>query len=451
MRRRLDPLIRPSGGEGMQPAIKTAKVLDLLLYRDNPRHVSKRNQQEVIDYLVSNEEVYNLARHISQSGVNPLEFIAVFPDGDGNLVVAEGNRRVCAAQLLTDPAKAPESVRARFKALAGNSRDVSEINVVEFDDYATAQPWLQVLHDGEQDGVGRRRWKPEQKARSTTNKSTDALAIALLDYAVQHGIISATERSSIQVSTATRYLANPSVREAMGIASTATSSTISIFTDEARFAKVLADFFDGIRGGTNGQKRLHSRSVTKEWVEYAKHLKDTFGTADASATPAPVAQATKAKPATAKTAKAKIKIASPETRFIVQSNCVITALNDLESPKLSSLYRSLISIQLDEHPALMTTGAWVFVETLTALHGRKSDTNFVAYLHPKLGAMGIDKNEGKGCRLSLEYISHHGDAEKHSATFTAHDARNLNNHFATLEPVFVALLNECIADKKNNP
>jgi hypothetical protein len=48
------------------------------------------------------------------------------------IVVAEGNRRVCAAQLLTDPQKAPESARARFKALAAKARDVSRFNVAEF-------------------------------------------------------------------------------------------------------------------------------------------------------------------------------------------------------------------------------------------------------------------------------------------------------------------------------
>lgn len=436
----------------MQQSMKTIKVLDLLLYRGNPRHVSKRNQHEVIDYLVANEEVYNLARHMAQRGVNPLEFVAVFPDGDGNLAVAEGNRRVCAAQLLTDPEKAPESARARFKALSANARDVSEINVVEFADYATAQPWLQVLHDGEQDGVGRRRWKPEQKSRATTNKSTDALAVALIDYALNKGIVSADDRAGIQVSTVTRYLANPAVRRAMGLTSQATSNTIEITTEASRFADVLADFFDGVKPDEEGKKRLHSRSVTKDWVNYAKHLEDSFGIPDMSnPTTALTSSTSTAAPAPLKRPKAvKVKISGPETRYIVRSTPVITALNQLESAKLSSLYQSLTSVRLDEHPALMTTGAWVFVETLTALHGRTTGS-FTAYLSPKFASMGLDKNRGKECRLGLEYISEHGDAVKHSATFTAHDARNLNNHFATLDTLFVSLLNDCVEAKKGKP
>lgn len=87
----------------MQPTFRSAAVLDLLLNRENPRHVRKESQEDVIDYLLADEEVYNLARHMSQNGINPLEVVAVFPDEDGNLIIAEGNRRVCAAQLLTDP------------------------------------------------------------------------------------------------------------------------------------------------------------------------------------------------------------------------------------------------------------------------------------------------------------------------------------------------------------
>lgn len=432
----------------MQPTFRPVAVLDLLLNRDNPRHVSKDNQEQVIEYLLADEEVYNLARHMSQNGINPLEVVAVFPDNEGNLIVAEGNRRVCAAQLLTDPKKAPESARPRFKALAAKAQNVSQINIAEFPDYATAQPWLQVLHDGEQDGVGRRRWKPAQKARATTNKSTDALAVALLDYAEQQGVISSDMRREVQVSTATRYLANPAVRTAMGLASAATSNKIEITGDAERFAKVLTNFFDGIRS-----RKLHSRSVTADWTGYASELETAFGVPTGS--PKPVATATGAAVAGTSTGSRKsprptrAKIVTPEVRFIAKSAILIDTLNKLGSFKLSSLYNSLTSIRLDEHPALLTTGAWVFVETLTALHGRTT-ADFVSYVNGKLGSWGISKDQGKDCKLSLEYVSQHGNAQKHSATFTAVDARNLNSHFQVLDAVFVALANDCVAAKQVN-
>ena len=431
----------------MQPVFPQTGVLDLLLNRDNSRHTSKDNQDEVIEYLLGNEEVYNLARHMSQNGINPLEVVAVFPDEDGNLVVAEGNRRVCAAQLLTDPEKAPASVRLRFKALAEKSRSVTQINAAIFNDYAAAQPWLQILHDGEQDGVGRRRWKPDQKARATTSKSTDALSVALLEYAEKHEIISGEVRRSIRVSTVTRYLANPAVRQAMRLASQTTSDRVEITTDEITFAHILASFFNGIESG-----KLHSRSVTVDWLAYASELERTLSAGQTSAAPvvvsAPVALPTQVPRTPARVTRAKLS--SPDTRFIGRSAPIIAALNKLESNKLTSLYNSLISVRLDEHPALLTTGSWAFIETLTALHGRNPGTEFVGYINGKLGSWGVGRDEGRDCRLSLEYIAQHGNAQKHSAKFTAIDARNLNNHFIILQNVLLALVNECIVAKQGN-
>lgn len=431
----------------MQLTFRPAAVLDLLLNRDNPRHASKENQEQVIEYLLADEEVYNLARHMSQNGINPLEVVAVFPDSEGNLIVAEGNRRVCAAQLLTDPRKAPESVRARFNALAAKSQNVSQINIAEFPDYATAQPWLQVLHDGEQDGIGRRRWKPDQKARATTNKSVDALAVALLDYAEQQGIISSDMRKEVQVSTATRYLANPAVRRAMGIASSATSDRIEIIGDAGRVAKVLADFFDGIRN-----KKLHSRSVTADWLGYASELEIAFGVPKGPVKPVGTGTASTGRAGSQKPPRpTRARIVTPEVRFIAKSAPLISVLNKLGSFKLSSLYNSLTSIRLDEHPALLMTAAWVFVETLTALHGRTATTDFVSYVNGRLGSWGMGRDQAKDARLSLEYISQNGNAQKHSAVFTAIDARNLNNHFQVLDNIFVALANDCVAAKQAEP
>ena len=428
----------------MQPTFRPMAVLDLLLFRENPRHVSKANQEEVIEYLLADEEVFNLARHMSQNGINPLEVVAVFPDEDGNLIVAEGNRRVCAAQLLTDPEKAPEKARARFKNLASKARDVSQVNVAEFPDYDTAQPWLQVLHDGEQDGVGRRRWKPEQKARATTSKSTDALAVALLDYAETDGIIDADTRKGIRVSTATRYLANPNVRSAMGLASAATSDEISVTIDAQKFHDILANFFEGIR--TN---RLHSRSVTKDWLSYAAELEQSFGRPPSGVVGAPPRTSATSASKT-RTRGTRAKIVTPETKYIGRSASLIDRLNRLGSFKLSSLYVSLTSIRLDEHPALLTTGAWAFVEAFTALHGRTT-ADFVSYLNSKMAEWKWTRDDAKDCRLSLEYISHHGNAQKHSATFTAIDARNLNNHFNVLDRVFVKLADDCINFSRVNP
>lgn len=426
----------------MASEFRQEPVLKLLLNRENPRHTPKENQAEIIEHLVNGEEVYNLARHLSQNGFNPLEVTAVFRDDDGNLVVAEGNRRICAAQLINDPNKAPAAARTKFRTLAADARaDVAKVMIREFPDYETARPWLQVLHDGEQDGVGRRQWSPTQKSRATMRKSTDALAVALLDYAEAIDWIRPEERQSILLSTVTRYLANPEVRAALGLASTATSSEIEAYGEKSRFETATRRFLGDIQSG-----RLSSRSKGDDWRSYAKALEKEHGTVASSGlpwrptVPGGKAVADKAKPAAHRPAKARL--ATQDTSKITLSRNLADALNALGSHKLSSLYRSLTTLQLDEHPALLTIGAWVFLETLTARHGRPDGTKFAAYLNNKI-ASAYGRLAWKSKRIALEYIEDHGNVEKHDPSFSSVDARNLYNHFLTLDDLLVRLVSEC--------
>jgi hypothetical protein len=48
------------------------------------------------------------------------------------------------------------------------------------------------------------------------------------------------------------------------------------------------------------------------------------------------------------------------------------------------LYFSICSIGLENHTPLVTIGVWAFVETLSALAGRKQETDFVSYFSAQL-------------------------------------------------------------------
>ena len=415
-----------------------ARALDLLLNRENPRHEPKKNQQEIIEYLLEDEEVYNLARHISANGVNPLEVIAVFPDDDGNLVVAEGNRRICALQLLNDPQKAPLEQRNRFAALAKNAHFPESVMIARFDEYEDARPWLKIIHDGEQDGVGRRRWRPEQKARFTETTSTSNLAVKLLDYAITSGMIPKEEKDTIRLTTMTRYLQNPRVRKAMGIATTSTNPDVRVELPSEQFAPVVARFVEDARTGV-----LHSRSTSDDWHEYAATIEAHFqtGAKRIPARPIDAAPSTVPTPTPAKAKKLVLRRGSANK--IQTSDNIIKSLNDLGSEKLSSIYGSLTSLNLTEHPALLTAGSWMFLESLTALHGRTSGTSFESYVHGRINSWGWDKDTKKEIGLSIKYIADHGNAEKHSPRFTSLDARNLKTHFQVLDEAIARLIREC--------
>jgi hypothetical protein len=415
-----------------------ARALDLLLNRENPRHEPKKNQQEILEYLLSDEEVYNLARHISANGVNPLEVIAVFPDDEGNLVVAEGNRRLCALQLLNDPKKAPLEHRSRFEALAKNAHFPESVMIARFDEYEDARPWLKIIHDGEQDGIGRRRWRPEQKARFTETTSTSNLAVKLLDYAIAGSLIAKEEKDTIRLTTMTRYLQNPRVRKAMGIATTSTNPNVQIELSGEQFAPVVAQFMEDARTGV-----LHSRSTSEDWHTYAESLEKRFKTNEnrGPATPIDAPPASAKAPRLSKTKKLVLRRGSENK--IDSSDKIVKALNDLGSAKLSSIYGSLTSLSLTDHPALLTAGAWMLLESLTALHGRNPGNSFEGYIHGRINSWGLGREAKKEIGLSVKYIADHGNAEKHSALFTSLDARNLKTHFQVLDNNIARLIEEC--------
>ena len=86
-------------------------------------------------------------------------------------------------------------------------------------------------------------------------------------------------------------------------------------------------------------------------------------------------------------------------------------------------------------------GAWVLLETLTALHGRKSGTDFVAYLAPsKLAKLGLgNRHDTKAIRDAVGRVSKLGNATKHAQIAAAFNSKTLANDFETMDPMLVSL------------
>jgi hypothetical protein len=196
----------------------------IFLYEENPRHEPLRGEDEVIQYLCRDEQVFNLARSISEAGTNPLALLGVVQiSGSGRAATKktyqawEGNRRVCAIKLLNDPDRAPADLRKDFARLAATSAHVPirKITSVVFDDHDELRFWMGIIHDGAQAGVGLLAWDSDQKARHFGG-SRNRVALAVLDAAEAMGLITKEERSG-KLTTAQRFLNRSVVREALGI------------------------------------------------------------------------------------------------------------------------------------------------------------------------------------------------------------------------------------------
>jgi len=89
---------------------KPVAVTSVLLNPLNPRLPSAQEetpQRKVIQEMVENEKIYELAKNIASSGYfADVQLIVV--KKDSKYIVLEGNRRICALKLLLAPESAPD-------------------------------------------------------------------------------------------------------------------------------------------------------------------------------------------------------------------------------------------------------------------------------------------------------------------------------------------------------
>lgn len=84
---------------------KEIKLDELYLDEKNPRFIVPQNssQQSIVDYLIENEEVEQLANDIAKSGGLYAGERVIVTEENGRWIVLEGNRRICACKILMNP------------------------------------------------------------------------------------------------------------------------------------------------------------------------------------------------------------------------------------------------------------------------------------------------------------------------------------------------------------
>lgn len=251
----------------------------LLLDNENPRHDPLDNEAEIIAQLVREERVLPLARSIAaKKATSPFDNIGVLPHPTrrGYYVVSEGNRRVCALKLLRDPMKAPTSALKRtFEDLKEEAGRLPEkVHVAVLRDEAEAEYWKGLRHQGEQGGVGTRAWNVVGKARHAAKvgsvANSNLVAIQLLEYAQKNKLISAEERMAVSPTTITRYVSNPLVRDAIGLASTRELLTKA---PTAEFDAALSAFLLDAVPREGEIPPVNSRTNSKQREDYAAEFR----------------------------------------------------------------------------------------------------------------------------------------------------------------------------------
>lgn len=181
-------------------------VTSLLLDTLNPRlpelgHLP--SQREIVSELVTHDDVYSLARDITDKGYFPTEVLVGIED-DGNQIVVEGNRRLAALKLLLSPELAPEGTVKRFRSLHGKVLidNVHKVRVVFAPSREDAAPLIINRHTT----TGVERWKPAQQARYLSSLVTGDVPLQML--AVQLGITRGELSEALRMHTMYRIACN---------------------------------------------------------------------------------------------------------------------------------------------------------------------------------------------------------------------------------------------------
>ena len=401
----------------------------VFLDQDNPRHERFVDQEAAIEFLCNDEKILQLARDIVKYGLNPVELFALIPDGHNTFLAAEGNRRLCALKLLNDPDLAPPSIRKEIENAAEDWQPIKQLFAIVFASRDEVRLWLDRIHAGFNDGRGRRQWNAEQKARNSGYSKNDR-AQAILDIAQHRGYISEEKRKG-RLSTVQRYLGNPHLRNALGVDFTDRDEPTTDLSEED-FSVVLNKFIDDI-----AEKRITTRNNSDEIREYANGLGRVEGYSGNRVEKRPITISEEEMQHEGDRKKKRLKVPTK----IPPLNELSKALQEIPSYKLEKLYNSICSINLSTHTPLLYVGTWAFIETLTAIGGRKDNIDFHSFLSTKkLTDVGIeDKDDRTTIRQVLKRVSEAGNSTKHHKTSAAFNGEQLANDIKTLEQTLVLL------------
>ncbi|WP_157965012.1 hypothetical protein [Bordetella bronchiseptica] len=265
-------------------ALGYAVISSNLIHLDNqnPRHNPLERDTEIIAALCD-AQLVALASDIAEIGaLSPLEILGVVDhDGQpGHYVAVEGNRRTCALLLLADPSRAPTSeLRETFSRLARKASIPRELRVFIFEDRASAQPWIDRRHLGEQGGIGTREWDNAAKARAAarsnanTTAKADVLALAVVERLVSTGQLSPEQRGKISLTTLSRYLNNSSRRAILGLRGLDDTSQLIYTHEPAEVDAVLLKLvLDSLPRNDRQAPAVHSRSSASDRDSYVQGL-----------------------------------------------------------------------------------------------------------------------------------------------------------------------------------
>jgi hypothetical protein len=177
---------------------KEIRVTDILLDTGNYRTGKQDDQRDAIRALIEEQKnkLVRLAQDIIENGLSPLETVMVcaVPGEKNRYIVVEGNRRVAAIKLTTQPDLAADTTwhnafKRLHKLLPGQVP--KKITCKIADSKEEAFPWIQRRHDTGLKGAGLEAWSTIATYRAHAAQGKSAPEYDALEFVLTHGQLDA--------------------------------------------------------------------------------------------------------------------------------------------------------------------------------------------------------------------------------------------------------------------
>ena len=260
----------------LQSTVTHVALDNLKIAKDNPRFEPKKTEGQALEIMINSlgNKFINLAQDIFDKGLNPSKLPIIIPDeaDNGKYIVCEGNRRVAALKLLSNPSlldslTISDKYMQKLKDLCENAKGkiTDEIDCA-ISTQEDANYWVKLEHSGENRGVGVVKWNGIATQRFRGNSP----ALQAIDLVKNTNYIDASTKaklSTVPITNIERVLGTTEARQILGV--DVKNKTLFLKPPEDKALLYLAALVSDVANGTKNVTDLDSK---QQRIEYANSI-----------------------------------------------------------------------------------------------------------------------------------------------------------------------------------
>lgn len=327
------------------------KVEHLVLDNDNPRITHAESQQQALQKVVRDQKtkLVKLAESIVEHGLSPIERLMVLEVSSSpkRYIALEGNRRVAALRLLTNPAamtglNMPNSMQRAIERLAKifDKSNVEPIDAFEVASRDEGRYWIELRHNGEAQGRGVVGWRPIVAARYRKKEP----AIQAFDMVMDQGGFAEDDAESIRegfsLTTLRRLIESTDVLKELGLS--VEKGQLRTVLPGNELIKPLKRIIQDIADKEVDSRSLNTTDKMLSYVRgFGKTDKPDFSKKVVSRPVEGIPKSEFTKPAAKSRGRKKTKRLVRTS--VVPKNCPVNVTNN----RIAEIYQELCTLKLD--------------------------------------------------------------------------------------------------------